>query len=50
VHKFIKRFRANVEAEAKNKANAQKQEEKNRREKAFEEKKSDTSKKLTKKD
>jgi hypothetical protein len=46
----MKRFRANAQAEAKNKANALKQEEKNRREKAFEEKKSDTSKKMSKKD
>jgi len=50
VHKFMKRRRANAEVDVKNKANARKQEEKNRREKAFEEKQSDTSKKMGKKD
>jgi hypothetical protein len=46
----MKRRKANAEAEAKNKANALKQEEKNLREKKLEEKKADKSKKLTKKD
>ena len=50
VHKFMKRRKANAEAEAKNKANALKQEEKNLREKKLEEKKADKSKKLIKKD
>jgi len=50
VHKFMKRRRANAEADVKNRANALKQEEKNRREKEFEEKKADKAKKLTKKD
>jgi 23S rRNA pseudouridine2605 synthase len=50
VHKFMKRRKANAEAAVKNRANALKQEEKNRREKEFEEKKADKSKKLTKKD
>ena len=46
----MKRFRANAAAEAKNKANALKQTEKNKQEKAFEDKRSDTSKKFSKKD
>jgi len=50
VHKFMKRRRENAEADVKNAANARKQEEKNRREKALEEKKSNTSKKFTKRD
>ncbi len=50
VHKFMKRRKANAVADAKNKANAIKQEEKNRREKEIEEKKSDKSKKFSKKD
>ena len=47
VHKFMKRRRANVQADVKNKANALKQEEKNRREKEWE---ADKSKKFNKKD
>jgi 23S rRNA pseudouridine2605 synthase len=50
VHKFMKRRRANAEADVKNRANALKQEEKNRREKELEEKKADKAKKFTKKD
>ncbi len=50
VHKFMKRRRENAEADVKNAANARKQEEKNKREKALEEKKSNTSKKFTKRD
>ena len=50
VHKFMKRIKANAAAEAKNRANERKQEEKNKREKAFEEKPSDASKKFSKKD
>ncbi len=50
VHKFMKRRRENAEAAIKNAANARKQEEKNKREKALEEKKSNTSKKFTKRD
>jgi len=50
VHKFMKRRRVNAEADIKNRANALKQEEKNKREKEFEEKKSDASKKFNKKD
>ena len=50
VHKFMKRRKANVEAAAKNRANALKQEEKTRREKEFEDKTSNSSKKLDKKD
>ena len=47
VHKFMKRRRANVQADVKNRANALKQEEKNKREKEWEVKKS---KKFNKKD
>jgi len=56
VHKFMKRRRANAEADIKNRANALKQEEKNRREKEWEAKKADKdgkankSKKFNKKD
>ena len=56
VHKFMKRRRANVQADVKNRANALKQEEKNKREKEWEVKKSDKdgkvnkSKKFNKKD
>lgn len=50
VHKFMKRRKANAITESKNKANAQKQEEKNKQEKAFEKKTPVTSKKLPKKD
>jgi 23S rRNA pseudouridine2605 synthase len=50
VHKFMKRRKANAEADVKNRANALKQEAKNRREKEFEAKKSDKSKKFSKKD
>jgi len=50
VHKFMKRRKANAEADAKNRINALKQEEKNRREKEFEAKKSDKAKKFSKKD
>ena len=50
VHKFMKRRKANAEADAKNRINALKQEEKNRREKEFEAKKSGKAKKFSKKD
>ncbi len=56
VHKFMKRRRANAQADVKNRANALKQEEKNRREKEWEAKKADKdgrankSKKFNKKD
>jgi len=56
VHKFMKRRRANVQADVKNRANALKQEEKNKREKEWEIKKADKegkankSKKFNKKD
>jgi len=50
VHKFMKRRKANAAADVKNRANALKQEEKNRREKELEEKKADKAKKFTKKD
>ncbi|MCW8822175.1 MAG: rRNA pseudouridine synthase, partial [Sulfurovum sp.] len=50
VHKFMKRRRANAEADVKNAVNARKQEEKNKREKEREEKKNDTSKKFSKRD
>ena len=56
VHKFMKRRRANAQADVKNRANALKQEEKNRREKEWEAKKTEKngkaykSKKFNKKD
>ena len=50
VHKFMKRRKANTAAEAKNRANALKQAEKNQREKELVEKKADKAKKFTKKD
>jgi len=46
----MKRRKVNAAAEVKNRANALKQEEKNRREKEFEDKRSDKAKKFTKKD
>ena len=48
VHKFMKRRRANAEADVKNAVNASKQEERDKREKAREEKKNDKSKKFSK--
>jgi len=53
VHKFMKRRRANMEAEAKNKANAEKQERENRRQKELQKQKTDKKfgkKKFDKKD
>lgn len=50
VHKFMKRRKETAIAEAKNRANALKQEEKNKQEKAFDKKTSSPSKKFTKKD
>ena len=49
VHKFMKRRKANAEANAKNQANALKQEQKNKWEKELEEKKAGPAKKFTKK-
>lgn len=50
VHKFIKRRRANAEAEIKNAANTLKQETKNKRAKEIQEKKAEKSKKFNRKD
>jgi len=53
VHKFMKRRRANMEAEAKNRANAEKQERENRRQKELQKHKTDKTfgkKKFDKKD
>ncbi|HSR73836.1 MAG TPA: pseudouridine synthase [Sulfurovum sp.] len=50
VHKFMKRRKTNAETEAKNKANALKQEKKNEQGKALEEKAVDKQKKSAKKD
>lgn len=50
VHKFMKRRRANAEADIKNTINAQKQKAKNKREKERDEKKNGTSKKFSKRD
>lgn len=50
VHKFMKRRKANTEIEAKNKANALKQEKQNKQGKALEDKAADKPKKFTKKD
>jgi len=49
VHKFMKRRKANAEANAKNQANALKQEQKNKWEKELEEKKAGPAKKFSKK-
>ena len=50
VHKFMKRRRANKEADVKNAVNASKQEERDKREKEREEKKNAKSKKFSKRD
>ncbi len=50
VHKFMKRRRANKEAEIKNRANALKQEEENKREKEYEKNKAKKTKKFGKRD
>ena len=50
VHKFMKRRRANKEADIKNQANTLKQDEENTREKAYQKRKAETTKKFGKKD
>ena len=50
VHKFMKRRRANKEADLKNKANAFKQEAENKREKEYQQNKADKTKKFGKRD
>ncbi|WP_309499711.1 pseudouridine synthase [Sulfurovum sp.] len=50
IHKYMKRRKANAEADIKNAVNASKQEERDKREKEREEKKNNKSKKFSKKD
>lgn len=50
IHKFMKRRKANAEADVKNAVNASKQEERDKREKEREEKKKNKSKKFSKRD